>query len=61
MHNDRFTIQHALQHLPAALQSVYTDGHGTLTVGVTGTDDGHREPFFTISLQEQFLTGNLVT
>ena len=60
LHQHLLALHHTLQHLPAALGTMYADGHATLTIRVAGTYDGGRESVLAILLHQQRLTGNLV-
>ena len=48
--DDGFAVQHAAEHLPGALGTVYGQRDAALVVGVAGTDDGDR-----IALRAEFL------
>ena len=60
MYDDGLAFHHAFHHRPAALRTMYADGHATLAIGMTGADNGHREALLAPGLHQQLLAGYLV-
>ena len=50
LYDDRLSVNHALQHLPATFQSMHAHRHRTLTIGVARADDGDGEGILAVFL-----------